>query len=49
MLGSPEIVERLAKGGLAPLASTPAVFTESVKRDIDRFGTLVKALGIPPQ
>jgi tripartite-type tricarboxylate transporter receptor subunit TctC len=45
----PEVVERLSKAGLEPRTTTPDAFVEEVKRDIERFGTLVKKVGIPLQ
>lgn len=49
IVGTPDMVERLSKAGLEPQSITPEEFTESIKRDIARFGRLVNALGIPPQ
>jgi tripartite-type tricarboxylate transporter receptor subunit TctC len=46
---APDMVERLSKAGLEPQSTTPEEFTEGVKRDIARFGKLVRDLGIPPQ
>lgn len=48
ILTAPDMVEHLAKGGLEPQTATPDAFTEGVKRDIARFGALVKKLDIPP-
>ena len=45
----PEVAERLAKAGLEPRTTTPEAFIEEVKRDIERFGTLVKKVGVPTQ
>jgi tripartite-type tricarboxylate transporter receptor subunit TctC len=49
IMTAPDMVERLAKAGLEPQFTTPEEFTEGVKRDIARFGKLVRDLGIPPQ
>jgi tripartite-type tricarboxylate transporter receptor subunit TctC len=46
---APEMVERLANAGLEPQVTTPELFTESVKRDVARFGKLVNTLDIPLQ
>ncbi len=45
----PDVAERLAKAGLDPVGGTPEEFAAEVKRDIDRFGALVKSLGIQPE
>ena len=45
----PDIAERLAKAGLDPVGSTPEAFAAEVKRDVQRFGTLVTSLGIQPE
>jgi tripartite-type tricarboxylate transporter receptor subunit TctC len=46
---APEVAERLAAAGLEPSTTTPEAFAESVKRDTERFGQLVKSLAIPLQ
>jgi tripartite-type tricarboxylate transporter receptor subunit TctC len=46
---APEVVQRLAAAGLEPQTLTPEMFTQSVKRDTERFTRLIKTLGIPLQ
>jgi len=48
-VASPDVADRLARAGLEAQQVPVEVFTESVRRDLDRFGRLVKSLGIPPQ
>ncbi len=48
-LAAPEVAERLARGGLIAQPSTPEAFADSVKQDIERFGKLVRELGIQAQ
>jgi tripartite-type tricarboxylate transporter receptor subunit TctC len=45
----PEITERLAGVGLDATGGTPEAMLAEVKRDVVRFGELVKALGIQPE
>lgn len=42
----PDVAERLATAGLDPVGGTPEEFAGEVRRDIDRFGQLVKALDL---
>ena len=42
----PDVTAKLAPAGLDPVGSTPEEFAGEVKRDIERFGALVKALDI---
>jgi tripartite-type tricarboxylate transporter receptor subunit TctC len=43
----PEIREKLhAAGGLEPLVTTPEEFAALIRRDYDRFGKLIKEVGI---
>ena len=44
-----DVAQRLATAGLDPVGSTPEEFTAEVKRDVERFGKLVKSLGIEPE
>ena len=46
---APEVAERLGKAGLEPNSTTPQAFTAEIKRDLERFGKLVKTVGIPLQ
>lgn len=48
-LAAPEVAERLARGGLVAQPSTPEAFADSVRQDIERFGKLVRELGIQAQ
>jgi tripartite-type tricarboxylate transporter receptor subunit TctC len=42
----PDVTAKLAPAGLDPVGSTPQEFADEVKRDIERFGQLVKALDL---
>ena len=42
----PDVAARLATAGLDPVGGTPQEFVDEVKRDIERFGALVKALDL---
>lgn len=42
----PDVAQRLETAGLDPTGSTPEEFAAEVKRDIERFGGLVKTLGL---
>jgi tripartite-type tricarboxylate transporter receptor subunit TctC len=47
VLETPEIRDKLhAAGGLEPFVSTPEAFTALIRRDYDRFGKLIKEVGI---
>ena len=46
---APEVAQRLVAAGLEPQTTTPEEFTQGVKRDTERFGKLIKGLGIPLQ
>ena len=44
---SPEFKEKLnAAGGLEPFVSTPEEFAALIRRDYDKYGKIVKAVGI---
>ena len=45
-LAAPDMAERLALAGMQPHSTTPDAFAEGVRRDIERFGKLVRTLGI---
>jgi tripartite-type tricarboxylate transporter receptor subunit TctC len=46
-LAAPEVKERLnSAGGLEPFASTPEEFVALIRRDYDKYGKIVKAIGI---
>ena len=42
----PDVADRFATAGLDPVGGTPEEFAAEVKRDVQRFGGLVKALGL---
>jgi tripartite-type tricarboxylate transporter receptor subunit TctC len=42
----PDIRERLQGLGAEPVGSTPAELTAAIKADYDRYGTIIKRLGI---
>ena len=42
----PEIRERLQGLGAEPVGSTPAALTAAMKADYDRYGAIIKRLGI---
>jgi tripartite-type tricarboxylate transporter receptor subunit TctC len=41
--------ERLARDGLTPVASTPEEFAQEVARDTEKYGKVIRALGIQAQ
>jgi len=45
----PEVQERLATLGLDPVGNTPAQFSEQIRRDLAKWGKVVKAAGIQPE
>jgi tripartite-type tricarboxylate transporter receptor subunit TctC len=48
-LEDPEVRERLgASGSLEPLITTPEEFAALIRRDYDRYGKLIKAIGVKP-
>lgn len=46
---SPQMLERLAKDGLTPVASMPEEFAQEVARDTEKYGKVIRALGIQSQ
>lgn len=48
-LAQKDVAERLAGAGLEATGSSSEEMAETVKRDIARFGALVKAIGIEPE
>jgi tripartite-type tricarboxylate transporter receptor subunit TctC len=49
-LEAPETKERFNRaGGLEPFVSTPEAFTAMIRRDYEKYGALVKKLGIKVQ
>ena len=49
VLKLPDVVERLARGALVPVGSTPEQFAALLKADLDRWGSLAAAIGLQPQ
>jgi tripartite-type tricarboxylate transporter receptor subunit TctC len=45
----PDVIERLARGALAPVGSTPEQFAALLKADLARWGSLAAAIGLQPQ
>jgi tripartite-type tricarboxylate transporter receptor subunit TctC len=46
-LAAPDVKERLnAAGGLEPFASTPEAFAELIRSDYEKYGRIVKQVGI---
>jgi tripartite-type tricarboxylate transporter receptor subunit TctC len=46
---SPLMQDRLAKDGLTGVASTPEDFAKEVARDTEKYGKVIRALGIQAQ
>jgi len=46
---SPQMQDRLARDGLTPVASTPEEFAKEVARDTEKYGKVIRALGIEGQ
>jgi len=47
LLAEPEIRKKLnAAGGLEPYISTPAEFSDLIRRDYDKYGKIVKDVGV---
>ena len=49
LLKQPDTVERLAALGSDPIGSSPAEFAAKLKRELQEFGKVIKALGLKPQ
>ena len=45
----PDVLERLAALGAEPIGSTPAQFSEQIRRDLDKWAKVVQAAGIKPE
>ena len=46
-LASPDVKERLARaGGLQPFVTSPAEFAALIRRDYDKYGKLVREIGV---
>ncbi len=48
MQDDPAVKARLAQSGLEPLKETPQEFAARIRRDYDRLGPVVKAIGLKP-
>jgi hypothetical protein len=48
-VNDPEVAKRLAATGLDAYGSTPGEMAATVKGDVERFGKLVKSIGIEPE
>jgi tripartite-type tricarboxylate transporter receptor subunit TctC len=48
-LRAPDVAERLTSTGLEPQLTTSEAFAAEIRRDVARFGVLVKKLDIPLQ
>lgn len=46
VLQMPEINDRLSKQGVVPVFNTPKKFDELIKRDAERYSTLLRAAGV---
>ena len=49
LLRLPDMRERLAKAGTDPIGSTPEEFAAEIKRELEEFGTVIRAAGIKAQ
>ena len=46
-LASPDVKQKLnAAGGVEPFVTTPDEFTALIRRDYDKYGKIVKSIGI---
>jgi tripartite-type tricarboxylate transporter receptor subunit TctC len=45
----PEIVEKLNASGMMAVRTTPEAFGQVIAKDVERFGALVKSIGIQPE
>jgi tripartite-type tricarboxylate transporter receptor subunit TctC len=45
----PDVVDRLGRGALVPVGSTPEQFAALIKADLERWGKLAAAIGLQPQ
>lgn len=46
-LASPDVKEKLARaGGLQPFVTSPAEFSALIRRDYDKYGKLVREIGV---
>ena len=45
----PDFLERLERDGIEPVGNTPEQFAAQIKRDIERWGKIVRAAGVKPE
>jgi tripartite-type tricarboxylate transporter receptor subunit TctC len=45
----PDFLERLERDGIEPVGNTPEQFAAEIKRDIERWGKIVRAAGLKPE
>ena len=48
-LATPALPKAIASRGGAPVGGTPEQFAEHVRRETERLGKLIRAVGIKPQ
>ncbi|MCC6535085.1 MAG: tripartite tricarboxylate transporter substrate binding protein [Burkholderiales bacterium] len=48
-ISEPRVAQRLSSQGMDPVLNTPEQFAERIKRDLPRWGKLIKAAGIKPE
>jgi len=49
ILKLPDIVKMLSINGLAPEGTTPEVYTQQIRKDLDRWQAVVKQAGLKPE
>ena len=49
VVGTPQAREQLDAWGLSPVGSTPAVFAEYVRREMDKYASIAREANIPLQ
>ncbi|HUI97308.1 MAG TPA: tripartite tricarboxylate transporter substrate binding protein [Xanthobacteraceae bacterium] len=49
MVAAPDMVEKFAEQGMAPVASEPGDFAKLLAAELDRWGQVIKAAGIKPE
>lgn len=48
-MSAPEVKEKLAALGLTVIAESPEAFAQTLKSDYEKYGKLIKAIGLQPQ
>ena len=46
VLNDPEVKERLNTLGITPTPQPPEKFNDQIKRDLERYGSIIKSTGI---